>query len=98
MTSDNEEGASFIAAFKASFGNSFGTVDKLKQRDVAERQAAPRRARIKGPPKTQKVFRATDETIAQIKALRDHLDKFEGDVIAMAIAELHTRILEGKKP
>lgn len=82
-----DEGADFVASFRTTFG----TREHLERRAKAERRAGmtkKQRERAKGPPKTQKNFRATAETVAQLKALVAKLGSSETDVIAVAIAAL----------
>ena len=55
------------------------------------------RARVKGPPKTQKNFRASAETIAQLKALVAHTEGSETNVIALAIDALQKQLLGVEK-
>jgi hypothetical protein len=93
--SDIDEGSNFLSAFKDRFGSKERTTARAK----AERRAGmtpKQRARIKGPPKTQKNFRASAETIAQLKALVAHTGQNETDEIVAAIAARHKKLLGDK--
>lgn len=90
--SDADEGSSFIAAFKDQFGSKARTTARAQ----AERRAGltpKQRARSKGPPKKQKNFRASEKTLAQLKALVAHTDTSDTDVIEMAIDALAKQLL-----
>lgn len=86
MTIDSEEGADFVNVFRETFG----TRDHLNARAKAERHASKTRKQreLHREPKQQKNFRATRETVAQLKALVAKIGGTETDVIALAIAEL----------
>lgn len=88
MTTEDAEGMDFLAAFTEKFG---ANPERTKARRKAERRAnltPKQRARTKGLPKKQKNFRASAETLAQLKALVSCTGKSETDVIAEAIADL----------
>lgn len=91
MTTDDAEGMDFLAAFTEKFG---ANPERTKARRKAERRAnltPKQRARTKGLPKKQKNFRASAETLAQLKSLVSHLGKSETDVIAEAISDLSSK-------
>jgi hypothetical protein len=87
MSNSEEEGEDFLAIFKGQYATN---MDDVKQRMARERKAgrsAAQKARKK-PPTTQKNFRATATTLAQLEALAKHLNLNDTAVIAMAIDEL----------
>ncbi len=95
MTGD-DEGMNFISAFRQKFA---ADPTRTNERRKAERRAnltPKQRARVKGPPKTQKNFRASVETVAQLKALVKKTGKSETDVIAGAIDSLAKQVLGAK--
>jgi hypothetical protein len=94
-----EEGMDFAKAFRDRLGNSTfgmdtaGTEARLQRERRAGLTAKQRAARKKNPPKTQKNFRASDATLAQIDALSKRLNKSITDIVAMAIDALAEREL-----
>jgi len=88
MTMETEEGANFLTAFK----DTFGSKERTNARSKRERRAGmtpKQRARVKGPPKTQKNFRATAQTLARLKALlAAGIRENETDIIELAIEDL----------
>lgn len=88
----DDEGMTFADRFGKLFG--VGDTARTEARRKAERQAnltPKQRARRKGPPKAQMNFRASAETVAQLKVLQAATGMSQTDVIAKAIAELAAR-------
>jgi hypothetical protein len=93
---ETEEGMDFLGAFRERFAARENTQARVK----AERRAGmtpKQRERIKGPPKQQINFRATAETKALIEKMAERLDKSITDVIELAVRDLATKTLAGKK-
>jgi hypothetical protein len=90
MTDEDEGMDDFEKQFATKFGTNKAATD---ERLTAERRAgltAKQRAarRAKPPPKRQKNFRASPETLAQLEALTARLDMSDTDIITMAIDRL----------
>ena len=92
---ESEEGADFVSAFKEKFA---GDPSRTKARANAERRAGmtPKQRARRGVPKAQKNFRASKETLAQLKALVARTGLTETDVIALAIDALAKSRLQEK--
>lgn len=93
---ETEEGMDFLGAFKERFAARENTQARVK----AERRAGmtpKQRERMKGPPKQQINFRATAETKAQIEKIAQSLGKSITEVMELAVKDLATKTLAGKK-
>jgi hypothetical protein len=99
MTDEDEGMDDFEKQFATKFGTNKAATD---ERLAAERKAgltAKQRAarKAKSPPKKQKNFRASPETLAQLEALTGRLNTSETDIIAIAIDALAKKELGDKK-
>jgi len=93
---NEERGISYLAAFKEKFAASPERAN-ARRKSGRTKRTPNRRTRTKGPPKRQKNFRASAETLAQIKKLATRTRKSETDVIAMAIDALAKQLVKGPR-
>jgi hypothetical protein len=74
-----------------------GLKQRMKAYRRANRTVKQRQSAIKKKPKKQVNFRATDETIALVKAMSANLDSDDTDMIARAIHAFAESHLPGAK-